>query len=149
MSQPARPFSAHAQKLYKVIQRQAWLLFVMILVLAIGEYLWQTARATSIDMTQISAFSLTKNCLAGGVLAWISHWLFAKISLRHSGYQRRRQVVNSLYLAQVVKWLVTMSGFALIFLTLTPLKPLWVFIGYFTMQLGQILLLYRYNYLQH
>lgn len=135
MSQPARPFSAHAQNLYKVIQRQSWLLLGMIIVAAIFDY--------SLHHTD---FIVSKNTLAGGLLAWVSHWLFAKISLRHSGYRQRRQVVNSFYLAQAVKWLITMAGFAIIFMFLQPLKPLWVLIGYFTMQLGQIYLLYRYNH---
>lgn len=135
MSQPARPFAAHAQKLYKVIQRQSWLLLTMIIAVAVIDY-----------SLQHRDFGLTKNTLAGGLLAWVSHWLFAKIALRHSGYHQRRQVVNSFYLAQGVKWLITLAGFATIFMLLQPLKPLWVFIGYFTMQLGQIILLYRYNH---
>lgn len=137
MSQPASPFSNHAQNLYKIIQKQSWLLLGMVILTATIEFL-----------THTTTYVISKNCLAGGVLAWLSHWIFAKISLRHSGYRQRRQVVNSFYLAQATKWLVTLCGFALIFIYLQPLKAIWVFIGYFTLQLGQFLLLYRYKHTQ-
>lgn len=145
MTQPARPFSTHAQNLYKVIRQQSWLLLGMIMLMSGLDFLF---NASGDVHSHPNSYAMTKNSLAGGVLAWISHWLFAKISLRHGGYRQRRQVVNNFYLAQVVKWVVTMLGFALIFIYLSPLKPLWVFVGYFIMQIAQILLLYRYNHSQ-
>lgn len=143
MTQPAQRFSTHAQNLYKVIHQQSWLLLGMVMLMSGLDFLFSATGNVNSHPTN---YTMTKNSLAGGVLAWISHWLFAKISLRHGGYHQRRQVVNNFYLAQVVKWVITMLGFALIFIYLSPLKPLWVFVGYFTMQIAQILLLYRYNH---
>ncbi len=134
MTQPAPRFSIHAQQLMGVIKRQTWLLFIIILLSMGYEFLLGQHH-----------FVISKNILAGGLLAWVSHYIFAKFSLRSHGAKFRRQVVNNFYFAQALKWVVTMAGFALIFILLIPLKPLWVFIGYFLIQLGQMALLYIYN----
>ena len=134
MTQPAPRFAIHAQQLMGVIKRQTWLLFIIIFFSMGYEFLLGQHH-----------FVISRNILAGGLLAWVSHYIFAKFSLRSYGAKFRRQVVNNFYAAQALKWVITMAGFALIFILLTPLKPLWVFIGYFLIQLGQIVLLYIYN----
>lgn len=135
MTQPAPRFSANAQQLMTVIKRQSWLLFALILL------------AMAYDVINGNRdFVVSKNLLAGGVLAWASHYVFAKLSLRTFGAKFRRQMVNNFYLAQLLKWLMTMVGFALIFIFLKPLKPMWVFFGYFVLQIGQVVLLYQYNH---
>lgn len=131
-SRPARRFSAQA--IFRVIKRQSWILFVLTLGMIALDYAWQNA-----------SFMFSKNFISGGVLAWLGHSMFAGIALRTSGYHRRRQVVNNFYLAQAVKWLMTLVGFAVIFIYLKPLNALWVFIGYFSIQLSQVFLLYYYD----
>lgn len=134
MTQPAPRFSTNAQQLMNVIKRQSWLLFAMI-ILAMGYEFISGQRE----------FAMSKNLLAGGILAWLSHYLFAKLSLRTFGAKFHRQTINNFYLAHLLKWLLTMLGFAVIFIYLKPLKPVWVFLGYMVLQIGQILLLYHYN----
>lgn len=134
MTQPAPRFSANAQQLMTVIKRQSWLLFAVILLVIVGE-----------AISGHRDFAISKNLLAGGVLAWASHYVFAKLSLRTFGAKFRRQMVNNFYLAHLLKWLMTMVGFALIFILLKPLKPMWVFLGYVILQIGQVVLLYQYN----
>lgn len=134
MTRPVHPFQAQAKKLLIILKKQTWLLLVIIM------------SASIVDITlQISNFATSKNILAGGLLAWFGQFIFTKISLKKSGYRFRRQIVNNLYLAQLLKWLITLIGFAIIFLYLKPLKPLWVFIGFFILQLGHIIGLYYYN----
>lgn len=132
MSRPAQRFSAHT--IFQVIRLQSWVLFITAVCLMVAEYLLGSHD-----------FKWSKNFIGGGLLAWLGHGLFAAIALRTSGAKYKRQVVNNFYLAQALKWLVTMVGFALIFMLLKPLLAIWVFLGYFTLQIAQMILFYYYE----
>ena len=130
MSKPAKPFDP--QSIQQSINKQSWLILGLV---AIGVALdvWQGS----------SQYAVSKNLLAGSVLGWVSHIIFAKISLSKSGYQQRRQIVHRFYQAHMAKWVLIIIGFALIFLLLKPLNAIAVFAGYLILQVSYLILTYR------
>ncbi|MFW2177786.1 MULTISPECIES: ATP synthase subunit I [unclassified Moraxella] len=130
MTQPAKRFQA--QPLFNILKQQAWVLFgVMIIALIIDFSLQQSQQL------------ITKNVLAGGVLAWCTQYIFAKIALRQTGYRQRKQIVHNFYQAQAIKWGLVMLGFAFIFLTLKPLAPIYVLGAFILLQLTHFLWLLK------
>ena len=130
MSKPAKPFDP--QSIQQSINKQSWLILGLV---AIG---------VALDVWQgNSQYVVSKNLLAGSVLGWVSQIIFAKISLSKSGYQQRRQIVHRFYQAHMVKWLLTIVGFALIFLLLKPLNAIAVFAGYLILQMSYLIITYR------
>lgn len=130
LSRPAPPFAP--TYLLRHVYQQVWWVLVLVIVTAmadkvLGYHNWQ----------------LSKNVLAGSVLAWFGQLLFAKIALGVTGYRQRRQIVHRFYLAHLLKWLFTMLGFALIFIYLKPLNALWVFIGFMLLQFIHSVTVYR------
>ncbi len=132
MTQPAQRFHVQATKLAKIIRQQTWILFAI------------TMFSMAIDfLLQDKLFSMSKNILSGGLVAWLGYYIFTKIALRQSGYRFRKQVVHNFYIGQMVKWLVVLIGFAVVFSQVQPLKPIWVFVGFFILQVTNIILTYK------
>lgn len=130
MSKPAKPFNP--QSIQQSINKQSWLILGLV---AIG---------VALDVWQgNSQYAVSKNLLAGSVLGWVSQIIFAKISLSKSGYQQRRQIVHRFYQAHMAKWVLTIIGFALIFLLLKPLNAIAVFAGYLILQMSYLIITYR------
>lgn len=130
MSKPAKPFNP--QSIQQAINKQSWLILGLVVIGVLSDT-WQ----------HDSNYTISKNLLAGSVLGWVSQIIFAKISLSKTGYQQRRQIVNRFYQAHMTKWLVTIVGFALIFILLKPLNAMLVFIGYFVLQVSYIAITYQ------
>ena len=130
MSKPAKPFDP--QSIQQSINKQSWLILGLV---AIG-IVWDVWQGNS-------QYAVSKNLLAGSVLGWVSQIIFAKISLSKSGYQQRRQIVHRFYQAHMAKWLLTIAGFALIFLLLKPLNAIAVFAGYLILQMSYLIITYR------
>ena len=127
MSKPAKPFDP--QSIQQSINKQSWLILGLV---AIG---------VALDVWQgNSQYTVSKNLLAGSVLGWVSQIIFAKISLSKSGYQQRRQIVHRFYQAHMAKCVLTIIGFALIFLLLKPLNAIAVFAGYLALQISYIII---------
>ena len=124
MSKPAKPFDP--QSIQQSINKQSWLILGLVAI-GIAWDVWQGN----------SQYIVSKNLLAG------SEIIFAKISLSKSGYQQRRQIVHRFYQAHMAKWLLTIVGFALIFLLLKPLNAIAVFAGYLILQMSYLIITYR------
>lgn len=74
-----------------------------------------------------------KSLTYGGVLAYLSNILFAWYAYKETRARFRQQIVHNMYLGQMLKWLVVIAGFALIFAKLTTIA--WaVVLGYALMQ---------------
>ena len=130
MSKPAKPFDP--QSIQQSINKQSWLILGLVAI-GIALDVWQGN----------SQYTVSKNLLAGSVLGWVSQIIFAKISLSKSGYQQRRQIVHRFYHAHMAKWVLTIVGFALIFLLLKPLNAIAVFAGYLILQMSYLIITYR------
>lgn len=69
--------------------------------------------------------------LVGCLVYFIPAWIFAWLSLKDSGAKKSLQVVRGFYLAELIKYLVTLMLFGYVFLVLTLNSVMAVFIGYF------------------
>lgn len=129
MSKPQKPFQP--QRIQRTINQQSWIIFTLIFIgLGIDVY-WQHKH-----------FIITKNLLIGAILAWIGQLVFAKIALSITGIQHKK-IVHRMYQASIAKWLITFIGFIIIFISLKPLSPLWLFLGYIILQISHAIITYR------
>lgn len=133
MSQPAKPFQP--QQLTQTLKRQSWVVLAIVLI----------GLGIDLIMGHQGEWVVTKNLLSGSVLAWVGQLIFAKIALGVSGARHRRQIVHRFYIGHMVKWVVSLVGFALIFIALKPLSALWVFAGFMLVQASYILWMYRFK----
>lgn len=129
MSKPQKPFQP--QTIQKAINQQSWIILALIFFgLGIDYY------------QQHNNFIITKNLLIGAILAWMGQLIFAKIALSVTGIHHR-QIVHRMYQASIAKWIITFTGFIIIFINLKPLAPAWLFFGYIALQISHAIVNYR------
>ena len=130
-SRPNRPQLRHrakinAQYMFKrLLSHISWLLLGMILIASVlDSVFWH------------SHYVISKSIAIGALLNGLTHLLFAWAVFRQTGSQARRHIVNNLYLGQMLKWVVTLVGFVLIFILVKPLSAIGLFFGFIMMQGG-------------
>lgn len=104
------------QRIGQILRWQLWLIPVLAVVCVL-----------------VKNVSVAQNTVAGASLAWLAQAVFAWFSFRYVGFQARKTIVQYFYRGQLLKWLVSMVGFTLLFIGLKPLMPAYVFIGYILM----------------
>lgn len=128
MSRPAKRVQRDEIALY--IKRQAWVLFILIIV------------AWIIDVTWLqSELIIVKGLAMGALLSFITQAIFASFIFWHTGYRARQHVVSQLYRGQMIKWLLTVVGFAVIFIYIEPLSAPALFVGFIFMKISHIFVL--------
>lgn len=130
MTKPAK--RTHRDKVAVALKRQLWVVFFLIVVTWIADQWWLHTQQL-----------VVKSVALGALLSWLSQAVFAAFVFRYSGYQARRHIVNQLYRGQMMKWAVTLFGFALIFITIQPLSALVLFIGFMVMQVSHSWMLWQ------
>ncbi|WP_394262069.1 hypothetical protein [Moraxella boevrei] len=130
MTKPQPRFQPY--HIQKAIGRQSWIILALV-VIGIG---------LDIIFAKVG-FVISKNLLAGAVLAWVGQLVFAKIALGVTGASQQRQIVHRMYQATMVKWFITFVGFAGIFIGLKPLLAVWVFVGFIVLQISHAVLSFR------
>lgn len=131
MTQPARRSQREEIKLY--LKRQAWVLFILIIV------------AWIIDVIALQGeLVVAKSMAIGGLLSFITQALFASFVFWRSGSRVRSiDMVSQMYRGQVIKWMVTVFGFAFIFINIKPLSAPALFLGYIVMKITHMVMLSR------
>lgn len=76
---------------------------------------------------------------SGGLIAVIPQAYFAALAFRWRGARSARAIAHSSYAGQVGKFLLSIAGFAVVFVTLRPLDAPAVFVGYLIMLAVQII----------
>ena len=84
---------------------------------------------------QVLAWSLA----AGGLIAIIPQAYFARLAFRWRGAKSARAVARSSYAGEIGKFLLSITGFAVVFATVRPISGLAVFAGYLAMLAIQII----------
>ena len=130
MTQPAK--RTQKDKIGICLKRQIWVLFILIIGASLLDYLW-------LDGQLVAA----KSIAIGALLGFVTQAVFAGFIFWHTGYRARRHIVKQLYRGQMVKWLLTVFGFALIFITIQPLSAPALFIGFMVMQISHSWMLWR------
>ncbi len=132
MTQPAR--QNHKAVIFAQQQRQLWAVCTLILL----GLVWDFAVLGS-----VSPPITTKNLTAGAMLGFLGNLVFTRIAYRRTGAKARQAVMLNMYLGQMIKWALTLVGFALIFIFLKPLLPLAVFVGFCALQLWHSVSMWR------
>lgn len=130
MTQPAKRDGKN--KVMQAMQREKWVLLWLVL----GVSLLNVA----INYQQLT---MAKSFVLGAVLSYLSQLVFAMIVFKYHSGRAGRQIVNHLYLGVMVKWLISLSGFAAVFIFIKPLSPLAVFAGYLLMQAVHVYVMWR------
>ena len=123
MTKPAK--RTQKDKISVYIKRQAWILFILIVSVSMLDVVWLQ-----------SELIVAKSTALGALLSFTSQAIFAAFIFWYTGYRARRHIVSQLYRGQMVKWLLTVFGFALIFITIRPLSAPALFIGFIVMQIS-------------
>ena len=76
--------------------------------------------------------------LSGGLIAILPQAYFAALSFRWRGGRSARAIARSSYAGQVGKFLLSVAGFAAVFVALRPIDAPAVFAGYLLMLVIQI-----------
>jgi len=130
MTKPAKRTQNQQISIY--IKRQAWILFILIIITWLIDKIWLH-----------SELLVAKSTAIGALLSFITQAVFAGFVFWHTGYRARLHIVNQLYRGQMAKWLLTLFGFALIFITIKPLSAPALFIGFMVMQISHSWMLWR------
>lgn len=77
------------------------------------------------------------SALCGGLLAVIPALYFSAYAFRYRGARQARQIVRAFNRGESGKFVLTLLGFALVFVLVKPLYPLWVFSVYLLMLVVQ------------
>ena len=130
MTKPAKRTQKDNIGIY--LKRQAWILFILIVIAGIVD--------VALLHTQLIA---AKSLAIGALLSFATQVVFAGFIFWHTGYRARGRIVSQLYRGQMVKWLLTVFGFALIFITIQPLSAPALFIGFMVMQISHSWMLWH------
>ena len=76
--------------------------------------------------------------LSGGLIAILPQAYFAALTFRWRGARSARAIARSSYAGQVGKFLLSVAGFATVFVALRPIDAPAVFAGYLAMLVIQI-----------
>ena len=130
MTKPAK--RTQKDKIGIYIKRQAWILFILIIMAWVIDTLWLH-----------SALTVAKSTAIGALLSFAAQAVFAFFIFWYTGYRARLHIVSQLYRGQMAKWLLTVFGFALIFITVRPLSAPALFIGFMVMQISHSWMLWH------
>jgi ATP synthase protein I len=128
MTKPAKRTQKDKISIY--LKRQAWVLFILIVIASMLDLFWLHSELV-----------VAKSSAIGALLSFATQAVFAGFIFWHTGYRARRHIVSQLYRGQMVKWLLTVLGFALIFIMIQPLSAPALFVGFIVMQLSHSLML--------
>ncbi|WP_350562256.1 ATP synthase subunit I [Psychrobacter sp. CAL346-MNA-CIBAN-0220] len=123
MTKPAK--RTQKDKIGIYLKRQAWILFILIVIASLLDVFWLH-----------SELIVAKSTAIGALLSFATQAIFAGFIFWHTGYRARGRIVSQLYRGQMFKWLLTVFGFALIFITIRPLAAPALFIGFMIMQIS-------------
>ncbi|MGB3110536.1 ATP synthase subunit I [Psychrobacter alimentarius] len=131
MTKPAK--RTQKDKIGIYIKRQAWILFILILIVWAIDTVWLNS----------SQLTIAKSTAIGALLSFVTQAVFAFFIFWYTGYRARQHIVSQLYRGQMAKWLLTVFGFALIFITVQPLSAPALFIGFMVMQISHSWMLWH------
>lgn len=130
MTQPAKRSQKDQITVY--LKRQTWALLIVIIVASIIDKIWFNGELV-----------VAKSAAIGGVLSFVTQMVFAIFMFSHTGYRARNRIVSQFFRGQALKWLLTVFGFAFIFITIKPLSAPALFLGFIVMKISHVLMLGR------
>ncbi|MDO5050349.1 ATP synthase subunit I [Moraxella equi] len=126
----SKPAQRHQQaRVYRLQFRQAWAVLILI---GIG-FILET----------LGVAHATKSMASGGLLGYIAQSAFTLIAYRTTGARAGRVIMLNMYLGQMIKWFITLMGFALIFMLAKPIGAFLVILSYFALQVVHVMVMWR------
>ena len=130
MTQPAK--RSQKQQIRVYLKRQTWALLLVIVAAWLIDNSWFNGELV-----------VAKSAAIGGLLSFVTQMVFAVFMFSHSGYQARNRIVSQFFRGQALKWLITVFGFAFIFITIKPLSAPALLLGFIVMKISHVLMLGR------
>lgn len=130
MSQPAKRSQKDQIRVY--LKRQTWALLIVIIAAWLIDSQWFA-----------NELIVAKSAAIGGLLSFITQMVFALFMFSHTGYKARNRIVSQFFRGQALKWLLTVFGFALIFVFIKPLSAPALFMGFIVLKMSHIFMLGR------
>ncbi|MBU5617293.1 ATP synthase subunit I [Psychrobacter sp. TAE2020] len=130
MTQPAK--RSQKQQIRVYLKRQTWALLLVIVAAWLIDNSWFNGELV-----------VAKSAAIGGLLSFMTQMVFAVFMFSHSGYQARNRIVSQFFRGQALKWLLTVFGFAFIFITIKPLSAPALLLGFIVMKISHVLMLGR------
>ena len=128
MSRPAKRNRKDQIRVYS--KRQTWALLIVIVAAWIIDISWFDGQLV-----------VAKSAAIGGLLSFITQIVFALFMFSHTGYGARNRIVSQFFRGQALNWLLTLFGFALIFIIIKPLSAPALFIGFIVMKMSHMVML--------
>lgn len=116
-----------------------WLITELVLLALVVGFVW------AFESPGEESAPLWLSCLLGGLNAIIPHTYFAGLAWRHTGARAARMVVRSFYRGERGRFVLTLVGFGLIFISPLPVNPLAVLVSFTLVLALQIGLAARYT----
>lgn len=127
MSQPAQ---RHQQaRIYRLQARQGWAVLTFI--------------GMGFLLERMGVAHATQSMALGAGLGYIAQCAFTFIAYRTTGARAGRVIMLNMYLGQMIKWFITLIGFALIFMLIKPISAFLVILAYFLLQLTHAVMMWR------
>ncbi|WP_066800957.1 ATP synthase subunit I [Moraxella oblonga] len=130
MTKPAR--QNQQARIFALQKQQSWIVLAWIVI------------AIAVDMVVGVGLLSAKSFSMGVLLSYITQSTFTFIAYQKTGAKVRQAIMLNMYLGQMVKWLATLMGFALIFVFIKPIIALLVVVGYLVMQITHIVVMWRF-----
>ncbi len=112
--------------------RQLWPLIALVVLAVIISLITADAQ-----------WLIAKGAAAGAVLSFVAQSAFTVVAYHTVGARYAKQIMLNTYLGMAIKWLISIVGFALIFLVFTPIHAPSVIAGFIFMQISQVIGLMR------
>ncbi|GAB3043430.1 hypothetical protein GCM10026915_01590 [Simiduia litorea] len=92
-----------------------------------------------------SGSTIAMSCLLGGMVAIIPHAYFAGLAWRYTGARSASRMIKSIYRGESGKFILTLVGFGLIFVSPLPVQPVVLFASYAVLLVLQMGLAARFS----
>lgn len=129
MTRPAR--QNQQTRIFALQKRQSWIVLAWIVIAII------ISAVAGVGLLNAKSFGM------GVLLSYVAQSAFTFIAYKKTGAKARQAIMLNMYLGQMIKWLITLLGFAMIFMFAKPMVAWLVVVGYLIMQVTHIVLMWR------
>lgn len=130
MNAPAR--QNQQARIFALQRQQSWLVLLLI------------CFGIVVDKVLGYLLLVAKSFGLGVLLFYVAQSAFTFVAYRHAGVKARQTIMLNMYLGQIIKWLITLVGFAMIFVFAKPMIAVVVVVGYLVMQLACIVVMWYF-----
>lgn len=127
-------------KLRRQARIRSGILLVIIIVACFVDFIFLSRDTNGGSLANLT---IARSVAVGALLNWIAQTVFTSFVFRYTGAQARHNIVGQLYLGQIVKWVIVIVGFSIIFMTIKPLSAAAVITGFILMQIGHFITLWQ------